>query len=182
MILCNKPIADDSSIFHNDVYIQHDLRNNPTAAVSPILHNDVYDQHNLCNNPIADDSSVLLAGVNDPTADDSSILHNEVNGQCDLSNTPIADDSSILHNEVIGQHHIKSLSTIISKPGLKIGCLNIRGLLGKMDEIRAVLKSCQFDVFCLCETFIYMNVGNDEIDVHGYSIEMCNRNRHGVVF
>ena len=24
-----------------------------------------------------------------------------------------------------------------------------------------------------------MNVGNDEIDIDGYSIEMCNRNRHG---
>ena len=59
--------------------------------------------------------------------------------------------------------------------------LNIRGLLGKIDEIRAILKACQFDVFCLCETFIDMNVGNDEIDIHGYSIEMCNRNRHGVV-
>ena len=57
--------------------------------------------------------------------------------------------------------------------------LNIRGLLGKIDEIRAILKACQFDVFCLCETFIDMNVGNDEIDIHGYSIEMCNRNRHG---
>ena len=24
-----------------------------------------------------------------------------------------------------------------------------------------------------------MNVGKDEIDIDGYSIEMCNRNRHG---
>ena len=179
MILCNNTTADDSSIFHNYVYIQHDLCNNPTADVSPILHNDVYDQQDLCNNPIADDSSILHAEVNDPIADDSSILHNEINGQCDLSNNTIADDSSILHNEVNGQHDLKSPSTIISKPGLKIGCLNIRGLLGKIDEIRAVLKSYQIDVFCLCETFIDMNVGNDEIDIHGYSIEMCNRNRHG---
>ena len=108
MILCNNPIADDSSIFHNDVYDQR-------------------------NNPIADDSSILHAEINDPIADDSSILHNDVNGQCDLSNNLIADDSSILHNEVNGQHDLKSLSTIISKPGLKMGCLNIRGLLGKID-------------------------------------------------
>ena len=109
------------------------LCNNPAAGVSPILHNDVYDQQDLCNNPIADDSSILHAEVNDPIADDSSILHNEINGQCDLSNNPIVDDSSILHNGVNGQHDLKSLSTIISKPGLKIGCLNIRGLLGKID-------------------------------------------------
>ena len=45
-----------------------------------------------------------------------------------------------------------------------------------------MLKSCQFDVFCLCETFIDMNVRNDEIDIHEYSIELCNRTIHGVVF
>ena len=75
----------------------------------------------------------------DTTADDSSILHNEGIGQYDISNNPTADDSSILHDEVNGQHDLTSLSNIISKPGLKIGCLNIRGLLGKIDEIRATV-------------------------------------------
>ena len=148
-----------------------------TADDSYILLNDVNVQNDLCNNP--DDSSILQTEATDTTADDSSILHNEGIGQYDISNNPTADDSSILHDEVNGQHDLTSLSNMISKPGLKIGCLNIRGLLGKIDEIRAILNSCQFDIFCLCETFIDMNVGNDEIDIDGYSIEMCNRNRHG---
>ena len=179
MILCNNHTADDSSVLHNDIYDQHDLCNNPTADDSYILLNDLNVQNYLGNNPIADGSSILQTEVTDTTADDSSILHNEGNGQYDISNNPTADDSSILHDEVNGQHDLKSLSNIISKPGLKIGCLNIRGLLGKIDVIRAILNSCQFDIFCLCETLIDMNVGNHEIDIPGYSIEMCNRNRHG---
>ena len=156
MILCNNPIADDSSIFHNDVYIQHDLYNNPTADVSPILHNDVYDQQELCNNPIADDSSILHAEVNDPIADDSSILHNEVNGTF-----------SGLRNLVT--RHI----------GLKIGCLNIRGLLNKIDEMRIIVTECKFDVMGICETFLDDNVTDNEICIEGYTMFKKNRNRHG---
>ena len=163
VILCNNPTADDSSILHNDVNDQRDLCSDHTADDSLILHNEVNGQHHS----------------NIPTADDRSILHNEVNDQHDLSNNPTADVSSILHDEVNDQHDLKSLSNIISKPGLKIGCLNIIGVMGKIDEIRAILKSCQFDVFCRCETSIDLNVCNDEIDIHGYSIDLCNRTRHG---
>ena len=104
-----------------------------TADDSYILLNDVNVQNDLDNNPIADGSSILQTEVTDTTADDSSILHNEGNGQYDISNNPTADDSSIVHDGVNGQHDLESLSNIISKPGLKIGCLNIRGLLGKID-------------------------------------------------
>ena len=72
--------------------------------------------------------TILQTEVTDTTADDCSILHNEGNGQYDISNNPTADDSSILHDEVNGQHDLKSLSNIISKPGQKIGCLNIYGV------------------------------------------------------
>ena len=154
MILCNNPIADDSSIFHNDVYIQHDLCNNPTADVSPILHNDVYDQQELCNNPIADDRSILHAEVNDPIAEDSSISHNEVNGTFS---------------------GLRNLMTRHS--GLKIGCLNIRGLLNKIDEMRTIVTKCNFDVMGICETFLDDNVTDNEICIEGYTIVKKNRNR-----
>ena len=36
------------------------------------------------------------------------MLMEMVNGQYDLSNYPTADDSSTLHNEVNGQHDLKS--------------------------------------------------------------------------
>ena len=38
--------------------------------------------------------------------------------------------------------------------GLKIGCLNIKGLLGKIVELSAILRTCQFDLMCRCETFL----------------------------
>ena len=74
---------------------------------------------------------------------------------------------------------LDSLTKSIMKPGLKIGCLNIRGLLGKIDELRTILKKCQFDLMCVCETFIDYNVAPDEIIIQGYSVELRNRNRHG---
>ena len=74
---------------------------------------------------------------------------------------------------------LDSLTKSIMKPGLKIGCLNIRGLLGKKDELSTILKKCLFDVMCVCETFIDYNVAHDEIIIQGYSVELRNRNRHG---
>ena len=65
------------------------------------------------------------------------------------------------------------------KPGLKIGCLNVRGLLGKIDEIRDLLRLTKFDIMCLCETFIDCNVADDEISIQDYSVVLRNRNRHG---
>ena len=75
---------------------------------------------------------------------------------------------------------LDSLTKSIMKPGQKIGCLNIRGLLGKKDELSTILKKCQFDLMCVCDKFIDYNVAHDEIIIQGYSFELRNRNRHGV--
>ena len=55
-------------------------------------------------------------------------------------------------------YDVSSLVNSINKPGLKIGCLNVRGLLGEIDEIRDLLRLTKFDIMCLCETFIDCNV------------------------
>ena len=34
--------------------------------------------------------------------------------------------------------------------GLKIGCLNIRGLLSKLDELKMILDECNFDIMGVC--------------------------------
>ena len=63
--------------------------------------------------------------------------------------------------------------------GLKIGCLNIRGLLSKIDELKMILDECKFDIMGVRETFIDSNVADYEISIDGYSIVKKNRNRHG---
>ena len=34
--------------------------------------------------------------------------------------------------------------------GLKLGCLNIRGLLNKIDEMRTIVTECNFDIMGIC--------------------------------
>ena len=65
------------------------------------------------------------------------------------------------------------------RSGLKIGCLNVRGLLGKIDQIRSMLTKTKFDLMCLCETFLDSNADDNEISIAGYSVESRHLNRHG---
>ena len=59
--------------------------------------------------------------------------------------------------------------------GIKIGCLNVRGLLGKIDEIKLILTECKFDIMGVCETFMDCNISDKEISVQGYSFVKKNR-------
>ena len=63
--------------------------------------------------------------------------------------------------------------------GLKIGCLNLRGLLSKIDELKMILDECNFDIMGACETFIDSNVADNEISIDEYSIVKKYINRHG---
>ena len=62
---------------------------------------------------------------------------------------------------------------------IKIGCLNGRGLFGKIDEIKLILTECKFDIMGVCETFMDCNISDNEISVQGYSFVKKNRTRHG---
>ena len=75
--------------------------------------------------------------------------------------------------------HVPLPKELAQTQGLKIGCLNIRGLLSKIDEVKMILDECNFDIMGVCETFIDSNVSNNEISIYGYSIVKKNINRHG---
>ena len=59
------------------------------------------------------------------------------------------------------------------------GCLNIRGSLNKIDEMRTIVTECNFDIMGICETFLDNNVADNEICIEGYTTVKKNRNRHG---
>ena len=42
-----------------------------------------------------------------------------------------------------------------------------------------MLTKTQFDLMCLCETFLDINVADDEISSAGYFVESRHRTRHG---
>ena len=66
--------------------------------------------------------------------------------------------------DVSVQHSIRSFSGLRNlftrHTGLKIGCLSIRGLLNKIDELRTIVTECNFDIMGICETFLDDNVAD----------------------
>lgn len=85
-------------------------------------------------------------------------------------------------DHLVGQcdgHESKIVNSLSYEKCISIGCLNVRGLLGKYDEIIALLNESKYDVLGLCETFLDSNVGEHEFMISGYSVVTKHRNRHG---
>ena len=51
--------------------------------------------------------------------------------------------------------HVPLSKELEQTQGLKIGCLNIIGLLSKLDELKMILDECTFDIMGVCETFMW---------------------------
>lgn len=60
-----------------------------------------------------------------------------------------------------------------------MGCLNVRGLLNKHDQIVNLMNSCKFGILGLCETFLDGEINEYEYKIKGYSVISKHRNRHG---
>ena len=73
--------------------------------------------------------------------------------------------------DVSAQHSIRTFSGLRNlftrHNGSKIGCLNIRGLLNKIDEMRTIVTECNFDIMGICETFLDDNVADNDICIEG---------------
>ena len=72
--------------------------------------------------------------------------------------------------------------SLSSYHGLTIGCLNIRGLIGKIDELRFLVLECNFDIIGLCETFLDDTIADHEIIINGFNVIGRDRNRDGFIF
>ena len=74
----------------------------------------------------------------------------------------------------VSPQHIRTFSglrnLLTRHSGFKIGCLNIRGLLNTIDEMRTIVTECNVNVMWICETFLDDNVADNEICIEGYTI------------
>ena len=66
-----------------------------------------------------------------------------------------------------------------SDTGLKLGCLNIRSLCSKIDQLQLFVQSHNFDVLGVNETWLDESVSESEIEIAGYSVVRKDRNRNG---
>ena len=72
------------------------------------------------------------------------------------------------------------MSKFLSKQNqFSFGCLNIRGVLNKHEQVTALLSDCNFDILGLCETFLDDNVADYVYKIDGFNVVCKNRNRHG---
>ena len=117
----------------------------------------------LLNNDLHDDSHIDLHNV----------LRNDLNNDLPFSNAIITNSPNNSPKDLL------QLSELTKKPGLKIGCPNIRGLLSKIYKIRIMLKNCQFDLMCLCETCLDNNVADYEFKIERYAVALRNRDKRG---
>ena len=70
--------------------------------------------------------------------------------------------------------------SFLKSRGLKIGHLNIRSILGKMDTLKISLNENPFDVLTISETWLTSNISDDEISIPGYSLTKNDRiEKHG---
>ena len=58
---------------------------------------------------------------------------------------------------------------------LTFGHLNVRSLLPRIDEIRCILNSHNFDVFAVCESWLNHTITDCEIAVNGYEVHRKDR-------
>ena len=59
--------------------------------------------------------------------------------------------------------------------GLRFAHLNIRSLRNKIDHLQLFLYENDVDVFCLTETWLNDDFGNDDVLIDGYN--MCRLDR-----
>ena len=78
--------------------------------------------------------------------------------------TTTSDDEGSAHDKLI---------TNIS---MKVGHLNVNGLVGKISEIRYLLRETKFDIFGITESHLDKDVMNEDIFVDGYKVARSDRN------
>lgn len=62
-------------------------------------------------------------------------------------------------------------------PGVKIGHLNVNGLLSKMAEVKILLQETNLDILAVTETKISADLVN-QIEIEGYSLVRKDRNNN----
>ena len=56
---------------------------------------------------------------------------------------------------------------------------NVRSLLPKTDELRAVCVTSKPDIICIVEIWLDNNISDNELAMQDYQLFRLDRNRHG---
>ena len=73
----------------------------------------------------------------------------------------------------------ENLRTALGKAGLKLAHINIRGLLGKFNEITLLLEESNIDILAITENHLDRSVQNETVKIAGYKVERHDREKNG---
>ena len=76
-----------------------------------------------------------------------------------------------------GPRNQSDIKNLCSKRGLNFCHQNIRGLSGKIDELRDILSTNNFHIFSLSETFLNSNLPSTLFNVRGYTFIRSDRKK-----
>ena len=62
---------------------------------------------------------------------------------------------------------------------IKLGCLNVRSICGKIEQLQKFVGEQMFDILSINETWLDESVSDHEIEIPGYMIVRKDRNRRG---
>ena len=69
--------------------------------------------------------------------------------------------------------------TALGKSGLKLAHINVRGLLGKFNEITLLLEESNIDILAITETHMDRSMQNETVKITGYEAEKHDRDKNG---
>jgi len=92
----------------------------------------------------------------------------------------LAHDFKMLRTGHVHEHKninlYPSLKEDLQLPGLKISHINVNGLLHKLLDIKALIRSIKFDILAITESHLSEDISDDEIAITGYKTAQRDRN------
>ena len=73
----------------------------------------------------------------------------------------------------------ENLRTKLGKAELKLEHINVRGLLGKFNEITLLLEESNIDILAITENHLDRSVWNETVEITGYEVERHDQDKNG---
>ena len=157
---------------HSDIY------------VNALSNDNVFDNTDTAENCADVSDNTDLAESYDKTASNVSKIECDDKFPDDVGEIACIDSNS---NDVCCNHspfkdpskNDFSSTIPIKCDGFKIGCLNVRSLHPKFEEISRFVIASNFDIFIANETWLDSSFTDADLEIYNYNIFRRDRNRHG---
>ena len=90
--------------------------------------------------------------------------------------SPIQSES-VEHSQIPTTITDKTNRSKLKTNGLKIGCINVRSLYPKIDEIHQIVQKHEFDILGINETWLDDFISDQELLLDHYDLIRHDRNR-----